>query len=67
MLHSQRRSNIFFFNVVQLGMSLSTQEKLMVPGVTGDSKDKEAKVVYDNLILRYLYSTWVCYFKDISI
>ncbi|KAL4586857.1 hypothetical protein LXL04_011502 [Taraxacum kok-saghyz] len=37
-----------------LGMSLSTQEKLMVPGVTGDSKDKEAKSVYDNLILR----TW---------
>ncbi|KAL4571689.1 hypothetical protein LXL04_018452 [Taraxacum kok-saghyz] len=56
----------FFFNVVQLGMSLSTQEKLMVPGVTGDSKDKEAKVV-DNLILRCLYSTWVCHFQDISI
>ncbi|KAL4562896.1 hypothetical protein LXL04_026927 [Taraxacum kok-saghyz] len=35
--------------------------------VTGDSKDKEAKVVYDNLILRYLYSTWVCHFQGISI
>ncbi|KAL4556837.1 hypothetical protein LXL04_035001 [Taraxacum kok-saghyz] len=47
-----KKRKYIFSKGKKLGMSLSTQEKLMVPGVTGDSKDKEAKLVYDNLILR---------------